>query len=276
MPKPIEELVREAQRGSKAALQCVIESIQDQVYALALRMLWHPEDARDATQEILVRVVTRLASFRGESRFATWVYRVASNYLISARQSRMEQMGHTFQSFGEELGRYLSDDAVSRQPDPAHEILLQELRIGCTTGMLLCLDRAHRLAYILGEILDIEGREAAEILEISEANYRQRLVRARRAIVNFMKDKCGLANPANPCRCHRRLNFAIATRRIDPANPLFAPDGRHAHGFPRVLELIRSLKDAQRAAALYRAQPKIQAPIAVAVELRRMVDSLGV
>jgi RNA polymerase sigma factor (sigma-70 family) len=276
MSSPIEELVRQAQAGNKNALGDVIARIQDQVYGLALRMLWHPEDARDAAQEILVRIITHLASFRGESRFTTWVYRVASNYLVRARQSRLEQKAYEFDRFGEELGEGLSDDATHAESDPERNLLLQEVRVGCTMGMLLCLDRPHRLAYILGEILEIEGSEAAEILEITPANHRQRLVRARQAILSFMMDKCGLANPANRCRCHRRVDYALATKRVSPENLLFANDASAADRFPRILEIIRSLQSAQRAAAIYRAQPRSMAPEELASELRKMVDSVGV
>ena len=77
------DLVRRAAAGDRAALESLIEGIQDKVYGLALRMLWHPDDARDATQEILLRVVTHLSSYRHESSFLTWVYRLATNALLS-------------------------------------------------------------------------------------------------------------------------------------------------------------------------------------------------
>jgi RNA polymerase sigma factor (sigma-70 family) len=144
-------------------------------------MLWHPEDARDAAQEILIRVITHLGSFRGESRFTTWVYRVAWNYLIGARQSRLEQQAYSFERFGEELDQGLSTVKAYSESDPERDLLLQEVRVGCTMGMLLCLDRPHRLAYILGEILEVEGSEAAVILQTTAANYRQRLTRAASA-----------------------------------------------------------------------------------------------
>src|SRR5229473_111846 len=276
MLKRIEELVREAQAGSRIALEDVVAAIQDQVYGLALRMLWHPEDARDAAQEILIRVVTHLGSFRGESRFTTWVYRVASNYLIGARQSRLEQQAYGFERFGEELDQGLSTVAAHSESDPERDLLLQEVRVGCTMGMLLCLDRPHRLAYILGEILEVEGSEAAGILEITAATYRQRLTRARRAIVNFMVAKCGLVKPANQCRCHRRVASALAAGRVDRENLLFGNDPVLAHQFPQVLKIIRTLKDAQRVAALYRAQPKAEAPAELTSELRQMIENLGV
>src|SRR5229473_3288570 len=236
MLKRIEELVREAQAGSRIALEDVVAAIQDQVYGLALRMLWHPEDARDAAQEILIRVVTHLGSFRGESRFTTWVYRVASNYLIGARQSRLEQQAYGFERFGEELDQGLSTVTAQSQSDPERDLLLQEVRVGCTMGMLLCLDRPHRLAYILGEILEVEGSEAAVILQTTAASYRQRLTRARRAIVSFMTEKCGLVNPANQCRCQPRVDSALAAGRVDPAHPLFENAPAAARQFPHILD----------------------------------------
>ena len=276
MLKRIEELVREAQAGSKLALQDVIAGIQDQIYGLALRMLWHPEDARDAAQEILVRIVTHLSGFRGESRFTTWVYRIASNYLISARQSRLERQSYNFERFGEDLDHGLSATPAHDESDPERNLLLQEVRVGCTMGMLLCLDRPHRLAYILGEILEVEGSEAAGILEITAATYRQRLTRARRAIVSFMMEKCGLVKPANQCRCHRRVDSALAAGRVDRENLLFGNDPVLAHQFPQVLKIIRTLKDAQRVAALYRAQPKAEAPAELTSELRQMLEDLRI
>ena len=67
----LEDSVELAQAGNKVALENVIEQIQGRIYGLALRMLWHPEDARDATQEILIRVITHLGGFRRESAFMT-------------------------------------------------------------------------------------------------------------------------------------------------------------------------------------------------------------
>src|SRR5215831_7757277 len=101
-PIPLDELVTRAQHGDSAALGRLVERIQQKLYQLALRMLWHAEDAKDGTQEILVRVITHLASFRGESSFLTWAYRVAANHLASTRKSRLEKQNYTFQRFGEE------------------------------------------------------------------------------------------------------------------------------------------------------------------------------
>ena len=70
--------IQAAISGDKPALERVIRSVQDRVHRLAMRMLANPDDAAEATQEILIRVVTKLSTYRGESAFETWVYRIAT------------------------------------------------------------------------------------------------------------------------------------------------------------------------------------------------------
>ncbi len=154
-------------------------------------------------------------------------------------------------------------------PDP----LLEEVKIGCTLGMLSCLDRPHRVAYILGEILEMDGPEAAGILEIDQTTYRKRLSRARARIVAFMKAKCGLVSPDRPCRCRRRVHHAMDRGRVDPRHLLFASDAGSAQRFPSVLAGIRRLEEARRAAALYRSHPDLVAPESLAEEIRRLITT---
>jgi RNA polymerase sigma factor (sigma-70 family) len=267
MSAAIEEMVKRAQRGDPAALNDLITAIQPKIYGLSLRMLWHPEDAKDATQEILLRIVTRLATFRGKSKFLTWAYRVAANHLLSWRKSRMEAQGFTFEAFGKDLEEGLED----KSPRPENVLLLQEIRVGCTLGMLLCLDRAQRITYILGEILDFDSKEGASILRIKPETFRKRLERARKDIVEFTKAHCGLANPANRCRCHRRLKRATELKRVNSEQLLFADDPVGAKEFPDVLAEIRRLEDAQRAVAIFRSHPEYAVPD-FGASVRRILD----
>jgi len=272
MEESLEDLVRRAREGDRDALEGLVSDIQGRIYGLALRMLWHPEDARDATQDILIRIVTRLGTFRGASSFMTWAHRVAANYLLNARKSRLEQQAYTFARFGEELDEGLGEaPAPAGTPDAA--LLLEEVKIGCTLGMLTCLDRPHRLAYILGEILEMEGDEAARVLAIRPAAFRKRLSRAREAIVAFTRAKCGLVSPERPCRCRRRVAHALRTGRVDPRRLLFAADAEAAHRFPAVLAEIRRLEETRRAAALFRTLPQFAAPADFAAGMRRLVQA---
>lgn len=262
------ELVALARDGDSAALNELVARIQKPIYRLALRMLWHPEDAKDATQEILVRIVTRLGSFRGESAFLTWAYRVAANHLLSVKRHRLEDARLTFDALAGDLADGL-DAQAARRDDPETSALLEELKIGCTLAMLSCLERPHRLAYILGEILELTDAEGARVLEISPAAFRKRLSRARQSITDFMSGHCGLVRPENACRCHRRLGRAMALRRVEPERLQYVPTLESAHRFPEVLKTIRALEESRRAAALFRAQADRE--VDFTLELRRLL-----
>lgn len=270
MSATVGEIVGRAQRAESAALDELIRALQPKIYALALRMLWHPEDAKDATQEILLRIVTHLATFRGKSSFFTWAYRVGANHLLTWRKSRVEAQGLTFESFGKDLQEGLED----KSPRPDETLLFQEIRVGCTLGMLLCLDRAHRITYILGEILEINSKEGASILGTKQGTFRKRLERSRQEMVRFMQKHCGLANPNNGCRCHRRVQRALELKRVDHNRLLFAHDPVGANQFPNVLADIRKLEEAQRTVAVYRSHPEYAVPDFVTA-VRQLLDRGG-
>jgi RNA polymerase sigma factor (sigma-70 family) len=269
----IEAQVERAVAGDRAALEEIVRSIQDRVYGLALRMLWHPDDAEDATQEILIRIITHLGSFRGESAFLTWVYRVAANYLLTTRKHRAEQEGLTFERFGADLDEGLADESAGIQEEVEQRVLEEEVRIGCTHGMLLCLDRDHRLAYILGEIVEVGGEEGAVILQITPAAFRKRLSRARACIEAFMKTKCGLVDTVNLCRCARRIPHAIQVGRVDPSHLLFAGRPVCATEEATVKDRVRELHELRDAAAIYRSHPTYAAPAGFVPSLKHLVES---
>src|SRR5689334_23570231 len=99
----LEPLARRAIDGEREALDHLVVRLQGDVYGLALRMLWNREDAEDATQEILVRVVTRLAQFDFRSQLRTWVYRIAVNYILDVKKSPVERMQLTFETLAADL-----------------------------------------------------------------------------------------------------------------------------------------------------------------------------
>jgi RNA polymerase sigma factor (sigma-70 family) len=266
----LEQLAEEAQRGSLRALDQLLSTVQDKIYTLAARMLWCPDDARDATQEILIKLATHLGSFRHESTFMTWSYSVAVNYLRSVRKGRLEDR-YTFETFGQELSENLSEYDEAEDPVQTN-LLLEEIRIGCTMGMLLCLDRAHRVAYILGEILELDGEQAAQILEVPSATYRKRLSRARAEMVKFMQDRCGLVRSSNSCKCNLRLNHALQIGRVNPAELVFAEDPEAARRYPQVLEHIHRLEESQRVVALYRARSELAAPGDLLTHVRAIIN----
>ncbi len=179
METALEDLVQQAKDGKKDALESLVRRIQDRVYGLALRMLGYPADAEDAAQEILVKVVTHLGSFRQESEFTTWVYRVAANHLLTTRKRLAENQVLSFEDYESQLEIEFAAEWQESIPEAERSLIVQEVMLGCTHGMLLCLDRPHRITYILSEVLDISSQQGAYILDISPAAYRKRLSRAR-------------------------------------------------------------------------------------------------
>jgi RNA polymerase sigma factor (sigma-70 family) len=229
-------------------------------------MLYNPQDAEDATQEILLKALTRLSSFEGHSSFCTWLYRIVVNYVLNMKRGRAEQASISFQAFGDVLdGTPDSDLPDPKYPSAVSNLLVTEAMVACTTATLLCLDREQRLTYILGAIFGVTDAVAAEVLEITCENFRQRLTRARRDLRNFMSGKCGLVNRANPCRCAKKTRGFIEAGDVDPDNLLFTRDrlGEVCEAVPKAYATIRTLDD--QCADIYRGHPFYKAPLSGAI-----------
>lgn len=265
MPQVQKDMLAKAQDGDADALRDIVLSIQDQVHRLALRMLADPEAAQDATQEILIRVITKLSTFKSDSRFETWVYRVATNYLLTARKILARDPGLSFDVFAEDLLDGLADDSAAA---PEDHVMLNELRIKCTMAMLLCLDLKQRAAYVLGEILEFDHTEAAEILEITPANFRQRLTRARAAVQAFTAQSCGLASSTASCSCAKRLPAAMAQGRIgNRPSPALAD----APSYAQIKSEAEALETRLSALKLQQSTGGHAAPLGLAQEVMKLM-----
>ncbi len=210
-------LVRAAQAGDRAALEDLISRYQAWIYNVALRMVWQPEAARDVTQEVLIKIVTKLSTFRGEGSFRTWVYRITANHVLNMEKRGSELTVVSFEEYAARINA-CPDDVL---PDPATvpvdpKILEGESKLACMTGMLLCLSREQRLVLVLGGILQLDAATGAEVLETTPENFRQKLSRARRDLLHFMNNQCGLVNPTNPCRCAKKTRAFINAGVVDP------------------------------------------------------------
>jgi RNA polymerase sigma factor (sigma-70 family) len=253
--------VDDARAGDRLALESVVRAVQDDVFRLALRMTACPEDARDACQEILIKVVTRLDSFRGESSVRTWAYRIAVRHLLDRKKSRVEELRMSFERFGADLLDGLS------APESADPVMVEEVKLGCTLAMLTCLDREHRLAYVLGDVFDLPHAAAAELCAIGEAAYRQRLSRARRFLESFTQTFCGLVNERASCRCDKRVARAEELGRIERGRPRLAHAG--------ALAATREMESLYDTARLLRSHPAYSAPAEVMQGVRAALEGGG-
>lgn len=265
----LEDLAARAIDGDRAALTQLVEALQDPVYGLCLRMLGDPEDARDATQEILIRVVTRLSSFRGDSALRTWTYRIAANYLVDLERRPRERI--TFEQLDTLIGQGREPiDPASLAPAPA-ELLAEEVFVGCSLAVLRCIDRDHRLAFILGGVLELDSGQAAAILGLEPATYRKRLSRARQRLEAFLRPRCGVMNPDAACRCANQVELNVQRGLIEPRRLALVGPG----DLSRARDQVRQLRRAIDAIELYRRHPEIHAPEDMAEWLRTMLAESG-
>lgn len=219
-----------------------------------MRMLVHPADAEDATQEILIKIITHLGTVHDDRAAGGWALKVASRHLVGRRKrSRVEAMRMSFRDFADDLETGLADPD-DQTGSALTAIAVEEIKIGCTLAMLTCLTRTLRIAYVLGDIFEMSDSEAAEALEISAAAYRQRLSRARQEVTRFVKASCGMASQSAACRCEKRLTAARMSGRITPGAPAFGLS-TPAKDIPELRRQIRTLEEGRRAAALMRSNP---------------------
>ncbi len=256
-----ENLVSKARDGDMDALDALVRQHQSWVFNLALRMVWRREVAEDATQEILIKAVTKLSTFAGNSAFRTWLYRIAVNHLLNVRKSEMEEQKMTFTSMGESLDGVKDEDLPDERALPVEtKVLVEEAKLGCITAMLMCLDRRQRLAFILGEVFGEKSEIGAEAMGESAANFRQLLSRARHDLYEFMNNKCGLVNQANPCRCAKKANGFMRNGWLDANNLKFSKD-RIADVRERAAGRLDELQSLDRKhAELYQTQPFLAGP----------------
>src|SRR6187399_1676166 len=134
-------LVESARGGSMEALEKLVLRHQAWVYNIAVRMVFHPQDAEEVTQEVLIKAVTRLSTFRGDSAFRTWLYRITANHVLNMNRRGAELRPHTFAEYGAALEGVPDMDLPDPNAVPVDvPLLVEEAKLTCTTGMLLCLD----------------------------------------------------------------------------------------------------------------------------------------
>ncbi|WP_394926868.1 RNA polymerase sigma factor [uncultured Robinsoniella sp.] len=213
----LNQFIDQAVAGDKNAMEYLLLSVQDLIFNLALRMLGTIPDAEDAVSEITIRIMTHLDTFRKESTFSTWAFRIAVNHLKNYKKSMFATRPLSFEFYGNDIRNGAADDI----PDPEQRIdqplLEQELKLSCTNVMLQCLDQESRCIFILGTMFKADSKIAGEILNITPEAYRQRLTRIRKKMAAFLDEYCELGKEGF-CRCQKRIPYAIQTHRLNPQN----------------------------------------------------------
>ncbi len=269
-----EELIDSALKGSRQSLEQIIYRHQAWIYNIALRMVFYPQEAEDITQEVLIKIITKLSTFRKESSFRTWVYRIVVNQVLNMKKSLGEKKhASNFDDYWKIIEN-VPDNELPLQENYEVEMrtIVNEVKVSCMSGMLLCLDREQRLIYILGAIFQVTDKIGAEIMDISRDNFRQKLSRARKQLFSFMHNKCGLMNRDNPCSCDKKTKVLIESGYVNPKKMLFNINYVHtiesaseekAYRFDELLD--------DRSQKLFRETP-FQEPPDFVLSLREMLD----
>ncbi|HZF79904.1 MAG TPA: RNA polymerase sigma factor [Rubrivivax sp.] len=278
---PGAEVLQAATQGDLAAIDRLLLAIQPGVHNLAVRVLGQRDDAADATQEILLKVVTHLSGFRGEAAFTTWVWRVAHNHLLTARTRSAESPEVSLEAMAEKLDTGLDFATHAAQAHgvpgpltPQDKLEARQVALACTQSMLMCLDRDQRLVYLLDTVFDLPSQEAAAVVGISPQAYRQRLSRARQRLHGFMGRTCGLVAHDAACRCERQLPAVRQLRgarrvvNIQPAAQAGATGGAAAATF----DAFARVSDA---ASVFRSHPEVQVPEALRAAIRWVLSREG-
>lgn len=213
--KELQDLIQRASTGDKLSLETVLLSVQDLVFNLSLRMLGSFPDAEDASQDILLKVMTHLSSFKGESLFSTWVFRIAMNHLKNYKKHMFAQYPLSFEFYGNDIRNARTEEIPDLTQNVEQAILEEELKLSCTNVMLQCLDTESRCIFILGTMFRVDSRIAGDILGITPEAYRQRLSRIRKKMADFLTEYCGEYGKGT-CHCADRINYAIQNHRIHP------------------------------------------------------------
>jgi RNA polymerase sigma factor (sigma-70 family) len=264
------QLIEHALSGNKDAMEKLLEGVQDTVFNLSLRMLGTIADAEDASQEILVRVMKNVKSFRKESAFSTWVYRIAVNYLIGCRKSLFAEHPLSFEFYERDIGAGFLNSTPADLMGVEEDILAQELKLSCTNVMLQCFDAQSRCIYILGTMFKIDSKIAADILNTTPENYRQKLSRARRKMGDFLSGCCGLSGTGT-CSCKKRVGYAIKQHRLDPSNLEYL--GLKKLDKALLTDVTNQMEAMDQLSAIFAGSPKYKSPKSAAAFLRRLIDS---
>jgi len=212
------EVISQALSGNLDSLEDLISLHQAWIFNIALRMVCNHDDAKDITQEILIKIITKLSTYDArKSSFRTWLYRIVVNHIINMKKSKNERMIRSFDAY------FDMDLVPDERPDayPEYTILIEESKISCFLGSLLCFSRKERLVFIFGAIFNVSDSVGSELLGITKANFRKILSRGRKKLHHYLNNNCELFSDANPCHCGLKLKGHINMGWINPNRIVF-------------------------------------------------------
>jgi len=175
-------LVHAAKAGDLAAFEALTTRHERQIYSLAYRMLQNPQDAEDVTQQALLSAVENLAQFREESSFGTWLYRIATFAALKVIRKRKGLATVSLEEATEPREDYDSiphPEYIADWKQSPEQLVERNETQRLLDEALAQLDEKHRLVFVLRDVEGLSVKETAAALDLSEANVKVRLLRAR-------------------------------------------------------------------------------------------------
>ena len=182
---PDEELVRRFLRGDGAALGAIVERHQARIHSLCYRMLGRHEDAADATQDVFVTCMRKLAGFRQDSKFSTWLYRVAVNTCYDVLRKRSRERPAEEEPSEEAV-------ATGAMGDPAS----QASAAADVERGLRQIPEEYRVVLLLHDLHDLPYEEIAEAIGAPLGTVKSRIHRARVALARALGEPPGGPDPS--------------------------------------------------------------------------------
>ena len=194
------ELVRAAAGGDESAFSELVRIYENKAYHLALRMVSNPEDAYDVAQDAFLAAWRGLPSFRGESGFSTWLYRLVSNAAIDHLRRTKHQRGNVSLD-DEELNLDAPDDSPTPQEAAEENDLKQAVAAG-----LRELSDDHRTVLVMREVQELSYEEIAESLQLDLGTVKSRISRARTHLRKILLQSGNLSGylPSNIAKKNER------------------------------------------------------------------------
>ncbi|MZP28128.1 sigma-70 family RNA polymerase sigma factor [Heliobacterium undosum] len=176
-------LIDRCRNGDREALGILLEGLQKPIYNLCYRLLNHREDARDAAQEVLIRICRSLSQFRGQSRFSTWAYRLATNHCID----RMRRNKPTALSLEQDPAGIRAAESTG-PPDPAASAVIVRERAERVREAVASLPEHYRVVIALYHLDELSYSEIADVLNVPKKTVETRLYRAKSLLRESLRD----------------------------------------------------------------------------------------
>ena len=189
-----EVLAVRAATGDTTAFETLVSRHEGRVYRLACRLTGSDTDAQDVLQETFLAVYRGLASFRGASRFSTWLYRIATNAALMHRRARRRRPTESLEEFlprFDEDGQHTPEASELRAASQADALLDGKLLAEEARSALERLPDLYREAFVLRDLEELETSEVADLLGVDAATVRQRVHRARLMLRGYLSHLVG-------------------------------------------------------------------------------------